>query len=175
MLPDLLKRTELFINEAIPKLPTNINLVSRKGILAMEDALRQAFDADDSGDWENNFPCVHRFSLGIYCREIHIAAGHIVIGKIHKFEHLNVISKGHVTCLTEFGIEEYHAPYTFISRPGVKRVVFAHEDTIWAGFFPAETTNPDDVEEKIICKTYADLDAHLALTSKTEEKLLCGQ
>ena len=157
----------------IPPIPAGINPVSREGILAMEDSLRKAFDAEDTGEWEDNFPCVHRFSLGIYCREIHIKAGHIIIGKIHKFEHLNVISQGHVTCLTEFGIEEYRAPYTFISRPGIKRVVYAHEDTIWAGFFPAETANPDDVEEKIICKTFADFDAHAALTNK-EEKLLCG-
>jgi len=159
----------------IPAIPSHIKLVSREGILAMEDALKQAFDSDDSGEWEESFPCVHRFSLGIYCREIHIPAGHIVIGKLHKFEHLNVISKGHVTCLTEFGIDEYRAPHTFISKPGTKRVVYAHEDTIWAGFFPAETENPDDVEAKIICKNYAEFDAHAALTDKTKEKLLCGQ
>lgn len=157
----------------IPSIPAHIPLVSREGILAMEDALRQAFDSDETGEWEESFPCVHRFSLGIYCREIHIPKGHIIIGKLHKFEHLNVISQGHVTCLTEFGIEEYHAPHTFVSRPGIKRVVYAHEDTIWAGFFPAETTNPDDVETKIICKNYAEYDNYAQLTNK-QEALLCG-
>jgi hypothetical protein len=165
----------VLFQSVIPAIPEDIPLVSREGILAMEESLRQAFDSDQSGEWEESFPCVHRFSLGIYCREIHIPAGHIVIGKLHKFEHLNVISQGHVTCLTEFGIEEYRAPYTFISRPGVKRVVYAHENTIWAGFFPAETTNPDDVEDKIICKNYAEFDSYAALTHKDREVLLCGQ
>lgn len=163
----------LFSSMAL-SLPNGTPMASRAGILSIEETLRATFDSDGSGNWEDDFPCDHYFSLGIYCREIHIPAGHVVVGKIHKFEHINVISKGRVTCMTEFGVEVYEAPCTFISKAGIKRVVYAHEDTVWAGFFPSTTGSPADVEKDIICKSFEELDAHLAIESKVEENLLCG-
>ena len=38
-------------------------------------------------------PVVHRFSPGVYIREIHMPAGSIVIGHHHRYTHMNVMLK----------------------------------------------------------------------------------
>ncbi|UOF80460.1 putative tail fiber protein [Caudoviricetes sp.] len=74
---------------------------------------------------------VHHFANGVYAREITIPAGTLLTGKVHKTEHLNIISQGRITVWTEDGMKTVEAPYTIVSRPGTKRVGLAHTDTVW--------------------------------------------
>ena len=147
----------------LPPIPAGVKLASREGILAMEAALAQVFTP---GEHQEIFPLVHRFADNVYAREILLPAGTIVIGKIHRYGHLNIVSKGHVSVLTEDGVEELHGPMTFISKPGTKRVVYAHEDTVWTTIHGTRHTDPDRVEEDIICKTFAEYDRLLQLEEK---------
>ncbi len=150
----------------LPAIPEGVKLASREGILAMEAALCSVFPVGES---EDIFPLTHRFADNVYAREILLPAGTIVIGKIHRHGHLNIITKGHVSVLTEDGVEEFRAPLTFISKPGTKRVVYAHEDTVWTtihGINPAEAGDVDMIEDRIICKTYAEYDRLLQLEEK---------
>jgi hypothetical protein len=71
-----------------------------------------------------------------------------------------------VSVLTEFGVEELRAPLTFISKPGTKRVVYAHEDTVWTTIHGTRHTDVKKVEEDIICKTFAEYDRLLQLEEK---------
>src|SRR5689334_10459122 len=73
----------------------------------------------------------HRFARGLYAREIFIPKGVILVGKIHAYENLNIISKGDITILTEHGVRRVTAPETVIAPPFTKRVGYAHEDTVW--------------------------------------------
>jgi hypothetical protein len=104
-------------------------------------------------------PLVHKFAPGVYCREVHLLAGDQVVGRIHKHAHLNFINKGSVTVFTEFGTDEHKAGDSFVSQAGAKRVVLAHEDTVWTTVHP----NPDnctDVQqlvERYTAETYAEL------------------
>lgn len=138
---------------------TNTPLASREGILHIEAQMAALFSP---GPWEESFPLTHRFADGVYAREMMIPAGHVIVGKIHKYGHLNVITRGKVSVLTEFGVEVLHGPTTFISKPGTKRVVYAHEDTVWTTLHGTAHTDPDSVEEDIICKTFADFDNFVA-------------
>jgi hypothetical protein len=147
----------------LPAIPADIKLASREGILAMEAAL---CTIAEPGENQELFPLKHRFADNVYAREILLPAGTVVVGKIHRYGHLNVISQGHVSVLTENGVEQLHGPCTFISKPGTKRVVYAHEDTVWTTFHGTRHTNVDAVEADIICKTYAEFDALLQLENK---------
>jgi len=49
---------------------------------------------------------VHYFSPGVYARELHIPAGTMLTGKIHKYEQLNILIKGDMSVLTENGNEK---------------------------------------------------------------------
>ena len=149
------------------QLPAGVRLASREGICALENSLRdQQFDdmhtfTQEEGDAV--FARTDRFADGVYARELLLPAGTIVVGKIHKFGHLNVITRGRCIVVTEFGVSELVAPHTFISEPGTKRVVAAVEDTVWTTFHGVDTDEYDDIdqiEKRIICKTFDDFDSH---------------
>ena len=90
-----------------------------------------------------DIPVFHHFAPGNYARECHLPAGAVVIGKVHRHAHVNVISKGKVTVATAEGVFDYEAPLTFISEPGAKRALIVHEDTVWTTVH----TNPDDGQD----------------------------
>lgn len=151
-------------------LPAGVKLASRQGICELEKSLMQKQFRDmhtfSNSEMEQLFPLTHKFADGVYGRELFLPAGSIVAGKIHKFGHLNVISKGRCVVVTEFGVEEFTAPYTFISQPGTKRIVAAIEDTIWTTFHGVDSDEYGDVEaieERIICKTFDEFDQHQLL------------
>ena len=89
-------------------------------------------------------PTIHRFTPGMYIREIHMDKDSVAISCIHKTTHPFVISKGSVS-VSEDGETwvHYKAPYTGITTPGVQRFLVMHEDTIWTTFH----VNPDDQKE----------------------------
>ncbi len=98
-------------------------------------------------------PLIHRFTKGMYIREIHLKKGSIAVTKIHNTEHPYVISKGKVSVSVDGENWEYlEAPFTGITQPGTQRLIVIYEDTIWITFHP----NPDDqrdlvaIEERII-------------------------
>lgn len=113
----------------------------------------------------------HIFAPGLYAREMTIPEGTVIVGKIHKHAHVNTISKGRCSVMTEFGPMEIQAPHTFVSEPGTKRVVVALEEVIWTTYHPSNETDLDKLEEGIIAKSYEEigiLDAPLGML-KIEE------
>ena len=103
-------------------------------------------------------PLKHHFAPGLYAREIFLPKGSVVVGKIHKHAHVNNISQGHVMVYTEEGLQEFIAPYQFISLPGTKRVVCALEDTIWTTYHPTEETDLEIIEQHVIAKDFEEYD-----------------
>lgn len=97
-------------------------------------------------------PLNHHFAPNMYGREILLPEGSLVVGKTHRHAHLNVISKGRVTVVTESGLQTFAAPCTFVSDVGTKRAVYAHEDTVWTTIHanPTNTTNLDEIESDVI-------------------------
>lgn len=112
----------------------------------------------------------HYFSKGIYAREIIVPKGSLLVGKIHKHQNLNIVSKGEITVLSIDGLKRIKAPATFVSSPGVKRVGYAHEDTVWTCIHGTDETDLEKIEDQFIAKTYDDV---LELTEQ-ELKLLKG-
>ena len=106
-----------------------------------------------------DLPLKHHFAEGSYGREIFVPKGSLVIGKIHKHSHVNVVSQGECSVLTEFGVDRIKAPFTFVSKPGTKRVVYTHEDTIWTTIHVTDETDLEKVEDVVIAKTYEEFEA----------------
>jgi hypothetical protein len=99
-------------------------------------------------------PLVHRFTEGLYVREIFMPAGSLITSKIHKTQHQYFILKGAVSVWIEEGKEEYiQAPYIGITEPGTRRVLYVWEDCIWATSHPnPDNENLEQIEERIIEK-----------------------
>lgn len=96
----------------------------------------------------------HRFTPGLYSREIVLPAGSWNISKIHKTEHQYIISNGHVEVYDAATntVTHIRGPHHGITQPGTQRAVFAHEDTIWTTFHPTTLTTPEEIEDEIIQK-----------------------
>jgi quercetin dioxygenase-like cupin family protein len=109
-------------------------------------------------DENDSYVIRHHFTDGVYAREMHIPAGHVVIGKIHRHEHLNFISKGRAVVLTEAGgLHEVAAGDTLISPVGVKRLLLTREDTVWTVVHATKEKDLDKIEASVIAKSYGEL------------------
>lgn len=106
----------------------------------------------------SEFPVAHHYAPGMYAREMLIPADSVIVGKIHRHAHVNVISAGRVRVFTEHtGVLEFSAPYTFVSEPGAKRVVYALEDTVWTTIHSTDSTDPAYIEREVIATQYEEL------------------
>jgi len=92
-----------------------------------------------------------------YAREMFIPKGTLIIGKIHRHQHLNIISKGKVVVYTEFGEKHMEGPITFVSEIGLKRSVYAVEDTLWTTIHLTQFVGEENlgkIEEEVISPDY---------------------
>jgi quercetin dioxygenase-like cupin family protein len=105
---------------------------------------------------QEELPVQHDFLDGVYMRTVFMKAGLIVVGKIHKQEHVAIISKGSATVLTEHGVVEIKAPYIFKSPPGARRALRIHEDMVWTTVHRSEHTDLERLEEQLIAKDFND-------------------
>jgi hypothetical protein len=99
----------------------------------------------------------HNFAPGSYARTLFLPAGVVVVGKIHKHAHQNIVSYGHVMVMTEGeGLQEIRGPVVFTSSPGTKRALCAIEDTLWTTVHVTDETDLAKVEAHVIAPTYED-------------------
>ena len=107
-------------------------------------------------DHHLTFETTHHFGPGTYMRQLLIPKGTLLTGKIHKTEHLNVLSQGDLSVLTDDGIKRLKASTVVKSMPGIKRVGFAHEDSVWITVHqnPDNETDVAKLEERLIVDTF---------------------
>jgi hypothetical protein len=110
----------------------------------------------------------HYFAKGLYAREIRIPKGTLLTGKIHKHEHLNIISQGEISVLTEHGPQRIKAPCTIVSQPGTKRVGYAHEDTVWTTIHATDETDVEKIDDELVVETFEQYQALLPIYEAKE-------
>lgn len=96
----------------------------------------------------------HHFAPGVYAREMFVPKGVVLTGKIHRYSHLNIMSQGEFTLVTEDGHKRVKAPYSFVSEPGAKRAFYAHEDSVWTTIHPTDETDLEKLEQELIIEDY---------------------
>lgn len=115
-------------------------------ILKMQDIMFASGAAEE-------MPVQNFFAPHVYYRQITMRKDLLVIGKMHKTRHLNIIIAGDVSIKTSNGIERVTIqkyPCIFVSEPGVKKVLYCHEDTIWGTIHPTDTTDMEELERELI-------------------------
>ena len=131
-----------------------LQLGRREAIMRLQDAI--VYGGLDVGPAA--CPVQHHFAPGAYGREMTLPAGHVVVGKIHKHAHINVISKGRVQVFTEQdGVLELAAPCTFVSSPGTKRVVHVLEETVWTTVHVTDKTDLAEIEREVIATDFSEV------------------
>jgi len=133
--------------------------VSRDKLMALQQAIQEQDDHMTAEELEAEMN-VHHFAPHVYGREMRIPAGTYIVGKIHKHAHLNVITKGVIKVVTEFGEDIYEGPKIWVSEPGTKRAVLALEDTQWLTIHPNfdDTDDLEALEKYVIAESYEELD-----------------
>lgn len=117
---------------------------SRHKAKALEDAII------NEGIQTIDIPIRHYFAHNLYAREMFLAEGTVLVGKIHKYSQINILSQGTVSVLTEKGLELLSAPHTFVGPPGAKRVFCALTDVTWTVIHATDETDVDKIEEIFI-------------------------
>lgn len=130
----------------------------RANILTLEKAM-----CDQEGYEKGDGPCkiTHYFAPGVYCREMWMPKDCLITGKIHKTEHICILSQGKVTVADGADSITYEAPATIISKVGAKRAIYAHEDSTWTNIHPTELCDPEEIEHEIIAESFEELDGYL--------------
>lgn len=114
-------------------------------------------------------PVVHHFAPGVYMRQMDAKAGTLIVSKMHRTEHMNVLLSGSLTVATENGIKYLKAPAVIKSMPGTKRIGYFHEDTSWMTVHPTDSTDLEEIEKQVIVPE-EEIDQFLAsLQSKCKE------
>lgn len=117
------------------------------GTFASLDELEAAMFEEPQLD----IPVVHWFAAGLYAREITIPPDTLLTGKLHRTQHLNVISKGEITVWTAGEpSRRIRAPFTFVAQPGTRRLGYAHEETVWTTFHATTETDLVRLEAELI-------------------------
>jgi hypothetical protein len=103
-------------------------------------------------------PLKHTFADGLYIREIFMPKGQIISTGIHKKEHPYFVLKGDISVLTDKGIKRIKAPFNGITKPGTKRLIYMHEDSIWITVHATDKSTPEDVLNEVVAKDFDDPD-----------------
>lgn len=95
-------------------------------------------------------PVQHRFTPGLYAREIFMPAGAMVVSRVHKTEHPYVVLSGRALVYVEgIGVADLRAGHVGITTPGTRRVLYMVEDTRWITFHPTPETDLEKLQEEL--------------------------
>ncbi|MEG2265445.1 MAG: hypothetical protein RR932_04570 [Acinetobacter sp.] len=122
------------------------DIQQRAYIDTVRDVQQQLSESPD----QINVPVQHHFAPGVYMRQMDAAAGTLVVSKMHRTEHMNILLKGSVTVATEDGIQLMTAPCVLKSMPGTKRIGYFHEDSSWITIHPTSDTDLEKIEQQVI-------------------------
>lgn len=103
----------------------------------------------------------HRFTDGLYVREVFIPKGLFVFGRIHKHANASFMCVGDKITVTEEGAIRLRAPFHAISKPGIKRFGFTLEDSVWTTVHPNPTNSQDikQIEKELFTDSFDDVDS----------------
>ena len=95
-------------------------------------------------------PLVHRFTPGLYTREIFMPKGTLIISRVHKTEHPFAVLAGRATVWAEDGgVVTVEAGHLGITQPGTRRMLYILEDCRWATFHPTTETDLAKLQDEL--------------------------
>jgi len=111
----------------------------------------------------------HHFADGLYAKELHIPAETVIVGKVHKAEHLNFLMEGEIIVFNGAGMLRLKAPSILKSEAGVKRMGITVTNTVWVTVHTVEDKEGCDLvelENKLTVCTMDDYDGYLAQATR---------
>lgn len=104
-------------------------------------------------------PLEHYHTDDLYGRRIFVPGGTVVITKVHKKEHITIALRGHCTVIDGKGHRtEVIAPMVFVTKPGTRRAVYAHNDVEWLTVHACEIQGLENIEASLVCDSFEEAD-----------------
>lgn len=119
-----------------------VDLVTLSAIKALQSAAAKLPQIELKTD--------HYFADGMYCRLLFRPADTLVVGKVHKKEHLYIVASGEVTIAGDGYKERVVGPKVFVSKPGTKRAVYAHTDATTMTVHRTDGLDLEKIEAELI-------------------------
>lgn len=119
---------------------------TREQIETLQRDLISRIDPDALHD----YPTEHYFSNGMYCRKATFPANRVIVGAVHKEEHLFILASGQAKVWTEQGESILNSGDVVCGGAGVKRVVLTISECIGINVFRTDSTDLDEIEKQII-------------------------
>lgn len=126
-------------------------LEARENIVRLERAMERV------SDLQFQIKTTHTFINGVYAREVFIPKGTLLVGRFHKHACISIMNSGEKSTVSEFGAMRIKAPFATVSPPGIKRVGYAHEDTIWTTIHATDERDLKKLEEELFCDRIEDV------------------
>ena len=111
----------------------------------------------------NLFPLKHTFGDEMYARQMSMNKGSWCIGKIHKQNHIWFLLTGKITVVTDGDEVDHIAPCYTKADSGAKRIIYAHEDSVFITIHnnPDNIRDIDELEKHIVTKTYEEYEEYI--------------
>ena len=92
------------------------------------------------------------FHGGMYVRAVERPAGCLIVGKVHKRDHLYFVATGSVAVVGVEGEEPqiYHAPRLLQCQAGTKRAVYALTDALCFTIHVSDATTTEEAEAELV-------------------------
>lgn len=93
-------------------------------------------------------PLIHRFTPGLYTREIFMPEGALVTSRVHKTVHQFMLLEGTVSVFSENDGEQLlEAPYVGITLANTRRVLYIHDNARWITSHAVDIIPENDTPE----------------------------
>lgn len=103
----------------------------------------------------SDFPLIkceenHFFGPSLYIKQVTMPAGAVIVGKVHRVEHMCVMLTGRMILVTEDGEKkELCAPATFVGKPG-RKVAYILEDVVFQNIYATDETDVEKLENMFV-------------------------
>jgi hypothetical protein len=121
---------------------------TREIAFKLQQAMQEGIDCGDFV--AADCPLLHTFSKGSYARSIFIPKGSRLVGKTHRHRHLLIMSFGDVSMTTDEGFVRLQGFNVLDSQAGIKRCVYANENTVITTVHLTDETDLAKIEDDVI-------------------------
>ena len=92
----------------------------------------------------------HHFSAGVYAKETHIPAGHVLVQHKHKFDHLSILASGSIELMVDGERSVVHAPACLTIAANKHHGVKSLTDVVWYCVHATECVDESEIDEVLI-------------------------
>lgn len=118
-----------------------------------------------------DIPLEHLFVDGMYCRSGILPKDSFIIGRIHKKDVINVLSKGKMLMKTSIDDEGIiiEGPYIGETKAGSRKILYILEDCYFMNIMRVEATTPEEAD--VECAVPVDESLEILIK---EKEVICG-